>query len=529
MQIMKLKLTYLAALAMLLTACVKQQVEPRTSDQTDRRVRLSATIQQPVQTLVSTGLDYTTSFSNGDQIGVYAVSRKTGEVKALAASDNYADNVLFTFNGTAWESQSDMLYPQGDSVLDLYAYYPYRPTIADATDIDINVQANQSIESNYNTGDILWDSATAVTAQGRAAELRFTHRTALVELQITGSDVSLIDPSATVTTKLLGGSPAGKLNLTTGVFAATAGAQDITMLNVEDNASDKMTFRALVPIQSIPSGVDLFEVAVSDFVGERPGKTYQCRLATANTLEAGKVACFEFAITAPAIPSTPVVLDFQGVAFASGNQVGVWVESSATSGIYDKRVATYDGTDWSLDTPLNYPDDGSTLTFYAYYPYNAGYNTITAIPFNVPDDQSSHNAATPAALYWKKSDPAAKSASPIAITLGAIQIADITLELLFSDGSGFDPGDLDQTGATIPSMQTNGSIDLTSGAITSSGATSDVKMAYSETMNDEAGNYTVRLFARLPSGQSVPSGEGAFTIQGPYSTSSWNRVSISKA
>jgi hypothetical protein len=95
--------------------------------------------------------------------------------------------------------------------------------------------------------------------------------------------------------------------------------------------------------------------------------------------------------------STKVATDeaFQST-FENGDEVGIFAvkegEVLLASGNYeDNRKLVYDGTKWVLDgADIFYPTDGSNLSIYAYYPYQAGTDP-TNLAFEAGEDQS--NAA----------------------------------------------------------------------------------------------------------------------------------------
>ena len=106
---------------------------------------------------------YTTTFANGDQIGLYVV-KGTRVVNA---------NVLYEFNGTDWTTDADVEYNSGYTY---YAYFPYvaspytpdftQSTVDDKFDSFINDasnkfhNANQSTKANFQASDFMLAQGT---------------------------------------------------------------------------------------------------------------------------------------------------------------------------------------------------------------------------------------------------------------------------------------------------------------------------------------------------------------------------------
>ncbi len=114
-----------------------------------------------------------TNFEAQDQIGVYMVSEGT----ALQIGGNELNNELFAYDGSAWKSQRKTYWNDGKH--DIYAYYPYTKSITDTQNYEFTVQDDQSatdgVMSGYEASDLLWASATGVSASAEPVALKFSH------------------------------------------------------------------------------------------------------------------------------------------------------------------------------------------------------------------------------------------------------------------------------------------------------------------------------------------------------------------
>ena len=89
-----------------------------------------------------------TSFSIGDEIGVYAVV--SGQ--SLQSSGNFANNKRFRWNGSAFIPTDDAnkIVTAPGVTLDFYTYYPYNSAICSAINSNFNVSTDQSSNITYS-------------------------------------------------------------------------------------------------------------------------------------------------------------------------------------------------------------------------------------------------------------------------------------------------------------------------------------------------------------------------------------------
>ena len=107
-------------------------------------IQLSGQIDQENVTRAN---DY--GFVGGDKMGIYIVDRLGGQAGQLGATDNRAQNVLFTYddNNHSWSSPAAIYWRDQQTGIDVYGYYPGVNYIESPTSYSFEVQADQSTEA----------------------------------------------------------------------------------------------------------------------------------------------------------------------------------------------------------------------------------------------------------------------------------------------------------------------------------------------------------------------------------------------
>lgn len=131
---------------------------------------------------VATATDFTSTWQNGDKIGVYIV--KGGGT--LQASGNYADNVQFTYNSGTWTTTTPQYYPNDGAILSFYAYYPYDAGMSNPNAYAFNVPVDQVSNNGeyYKKNDFLWAKLANVSKSNNAVAMQFSHALAMIEIAI---------------------------------------------------------------------------------------------------------------------------------------------------------------------------------------------------------------------------------------------------------------------------------------------------------------------------------------------------------
>lgn len=189
---------------------------------------------------------YNTTFTEGDQIGVFAV--KDGQV----ITD--CNNVPLTYNGTGWEGNAVYYYTGAE----YFAYYPYDASIDSKTSVDDIVkdftpQSNQSSYEDYTKSDLM--TAEATPASDKTLNFKFEHKMSLIEISLsvkqnfkTSDTPSAYTYSAStpVTTgtsfSINNQSPITPYNMGGGVYRYIVPSSDVTLkISGEFNIADGKT------------------------------------------------------------------------------------------------------------------------------------------------------------------------------------------------------------------------------------------------------------------------------------------------
>lgn len=228
---MKKVFYYLSSL-LVLTGCTQETdffSADRPGDQAGFKFELTTS-----NTRTITDDNFKTTFSEGDKVGLFVVSRKSGTDGTLAASGNYADNRQLTYTGGVWIIDREVTYPADGEELDFYAYYPY---VENADPTNITYDASKSM------CDLMMASTKSITNSIETVTLTFSHQLSLVDTRVSGGAASSITIKGVKT----------KANFDLSKFGT-----DEVMTLPDDETTDinmdgcgKKHFRAYLPAQEI--------------------------------------------------------------------------------------------------------------------------------------------------------------------------------------------------------------------------------------------------------------------------------------
>lgn len=128
-------------------------------------------------TRATTDENFKTSFTEGDQVGLFVVSRTSGAAGKLLSSGNSVDNRRLTYSGGMWIIDKEVGYPSEGEVLDFYAYYPYVENI-DPTGI--------TYDASGSMYDLMMARTVDIDKTYETVTLTFSHLLSLVDVQVSG-------------------------------------------------------------------------------------------------------------------------------------------------------------------------------------------------------------------------------------------------------------------------------------------------------------------------------------------------------
>lgn len=187
---MKKVLYLMGSLAILLLAgCSNEQITSEKVDSNVMRFDMLHPSQISASAKATRATD--TGFESGDSVGVFIAAQGT----ALQLAGNYVNNTKISFNGTAWTPARTIYWDNG--TYDIYAYYPFMPTITSVEDQPFTVASDQTTAKigtalgGYEASDILFANSKSVTASNSAVQLQFKHKMSRLLIQLVkGEDYS---------------------------------------------------------------------------------------------------------------------------------------------------------------------------------------------------------------------------------------------------------------------------------------------------------------------------------------------------
>ena len=167
--------------------------------------------------------------------------------------------------------------------------------------------------------------------------------------------------------------------------------------------------------------------------------------------------------------------------FETGDRVGLYVVNYngsaagtlAVSGNYaTNQLFSYNGT-WQTATQLYWKDEQTHADFYAYYPYQQTVSSVTAMPFNVPADQTTEAAYKGCDLLWGKTADVAPTPTLVSIMTRHL-MSGATIRL--TAGEGFTAETLAAANpvVTLNNVRTAATLNLSTGQLTATGTTTAV-------------------------------------------------------
>ena len=274
---MKNYLIYTTLLATALISSCSNEDEPSVATQ---GTPISFTIDNNgVTTKTSTAAEsstYKTTFTSGDQIGVYAQANSG----VLATANPY--NVLYTVNAGATAITSTTPIMMNTGTATFYAYSPYTSNGADNSKVTFTVQEDQREQTNFNASNFLTGTQTitvANEANATTGNLTFTARLALLRIAISGEFGKLTSAVTVKAKKTITWTPGANSDVSVD-DNSTANIQ-MYKETTADNATE-IVFTAFVPAQTISAGTTMLNMTIG-------GRNYVYKPSTDKVLAAGKV------------------------------------------------------------------------------------------------------------------------------------------------------------------------------------------------------------------------------------------------
>ena len=279
----------LGLLALLALCSCSDEITSIIGEKSQQPIQLCGQIDQENVTRAN---DY--GFVDGDKMGIYIVDRVGGVAGQLGASDNRAQNVLFTYDDDnhKWSSPAAIYWRDEQTGIDVYGYYPGVNYIESPTSYSFEVQTDQSTEAQngdlggYEQSDLLWGKTTSEFTTSQIV-LKYNHILAGVRVQLQKGD-GITDTEWSKLKKIVlveNTVRKASVNLSTG--ATTVDGSDVSVVLMAPQSSDN--YRAVVIPQTVAAGKQLLSITID-------GKTYSHKLNKAMNYQSGKLHNFTMTV-----------------------------------------------------------------------------------------------------------------------------------------------------------------------------------------------------------------------------------------
>lgn len=184
-------------------------------------------------------------FEEGDQISLFATEED------VIGSNNYAQNVPYTYFDGLFTTNGTLSYPTDESVLNFYAVYPF----GDYTtpDFTFNVETNQTTHAAYTASDLM--TATAVGKNEEIVDLTFSHRLSKIVVNFKADPMPVGEQSMVVKNVYY----TAEADLASNSFSHTGSVADIQACPNGTNS-----FKVILPPQAIKKGEVFLEIKIGD-------------------------------------------------------------------------------------------------------------------------------------------------------------------------------------------------------------------------------------------------------------------------
>ena len=279
----------LGLLALLALSSCSEEITSIIGEKSQQPIQLSGQIDQENVTRAN---DY--GFVGGDKMGIYIVDRVGGVAGQLGASDNRAQNVLFTYDDDnhSWSSPAAIYWRDEQTGIDIYGYYPGVNYIESPTSYAFEVQTDQSTEAQngdlggYEQSDLLWGKTTSEFTTSQIV-LKYNHILAGVRVQLQKGD-GITDTEWSKLKKIVlveNTVRKASVNLSTGATAVDG--SDVSVVRMAQQSGDN--YRAVVIPQTVAAGKQLLSITID-------GKTYSHKLGKAMNYQGGKLHNFTMTV-----------------------------------------------------------------------------------------------------------------------------------------------------------------------------------------------------------------------------------------
>lgn len=210
------------------------------------------------------------NFESGDEAGLFAMLSSQG-----IDQQRYIDNLRLVCDGsTTLIPEREIFYPEGESTLDIFSYYPYQKSGIEAgkSKLSVHTQTDQSNRSRFSASDFLTAEAPQTISSPDPVELNFEHRFTKIKLKLTPTEGESLSDLLKANPKIIasGFYTEAKYDFLTKAFSELATPTDIIPYGEWKKDDDCLTGKEFIVIpQENTDGRQSFTM-------EWNGKIYTC-------------------------------------------------------------------------------------------------------------------------------------------------------------------------------------------------------------------------------------------------------------
>lgn len=211
-----------------------------------------------------------TAFEVGDQVSIYAVEATGNQPVTLLNSGNYADNILYTFDGSRFVGGNNAIVINKEQPQNLayYAIYPYQSTTGNA--FSFTVKADQSTHADYTASDLC--TAYAEPSTSNNVTLVFLHRLTNIVVNCVGDNLG----SKTISVKLNNVLQTAQADLNANTFTGIGNTGNVLCYEESTNS-----YEGIIAPQTINKGAQFMTITMN-------GTDYPITMAETMTFKSGK-------------------------------------------------------------------------------------------------------------------------------------------------------------------------------------------------------------------------------------------------
>lgn len=214
-------------------------------------IKFNITLNEDISTKINTGVNFKSAWEVGDKIGIFAIKYEADEKQSLKEQNNFLHNIelIYSKDGT-WITENEIYYPNDNSLIDIYAYYPYDSQATNPLKINISTKEDQNTNNNYSKSDFLIAKKGKIQKSKNSIDLSFDHILSMIQIEVPSPGRGF-GPSDDMIVKCAQLNTDAVLNLDTEEIKNSNIKKDVTLFRVNEN-NNTYIYRAIVlPKQTI--------------------------------------------------------------------------------------------------------------------------------------------------------------------------------------------------------------------------------------------------------------------------------------